>query len=155
MAWACAPHHGPRRQHMAWLIGAEAAAAQQLPRFCPPAPSGAHQSGCLCRALPPSAGGSLPPCFFFVPSRAPFPALSLQLARLACYRHRERGDGEIALIGVSPLFAEILVWCSFIFAVLFSPLFPLSLSLSGLFNSFGAARGTSARILVAGDSLFE
>lgn len=61
-AFRATPHGPaePRHRHMAWLIGAEAAPPRQLPRFCPPAPSAAHQSACLSSLLDS-------PSLFFAP----------------------------------------------------------------------------------------
>lgn len=94
-AFRATPHGPaePRHRHMAWLIGAEAAPPRQLPRFCPPAPSAAPVS-------PPSS--TLHP-FFSLHSFLPDSPTGLR-----------PGDGrgrEIALIGVNPLFVEILPSC--------------------------------------------
>lgn len=96
-AFRATPHGPaePRHRHMAWLIGAEAAPPRQLPRFCPPAPSAAHQSACLSSLLDSP--------FFSLHSFLPDSPTGLR-----------PGDGrgrEIALIGVNPLFVEILPSC--------------------------------------------
>lgn len=78
---------------MAYWSGGRASAAITALLAAVPAPSAKHQSACL---------SSLPGClslFFFSCS----PLLGSPTVA--------RADGEIALIGVSPLFAKILVSC--------------------------------------------
>lgn len=106
-AFRATPHGPaePRHRHMAWLIGAEAAPPRQLPRFCPPAPSAAHQSACLS-SLPDS------PSLFFAP---------LFLARFLRPGCDRVTGGEIALIGVNPLFVEILPSCLILCFLAFFP----------------------------------
>lgn len=120
-AFRATPHGPaePRHRHMAWLIGAEAAPPRQLPRFCPPAPSAAHQSACLS-FLPDS------PSLFFAPL---FLARFLRPGcdRVMAGRQRDRAyRGESSFCRDSSLLFDSLFPCFF-----------LSLFLSFFFFSAG------------------